>query len=122
MTKKNTADQIVRAVRRIEDRSNIRAYVILRDGAHVGTVRIQFPRDGAGKLHACAADWTLDMPEGVDFKDWTRWQYGWATGYGYDKATAALGGMTIDGVRLADQGHHWSDQLRKAGLQVIQAI
>ena len=67
MPKKNTADQIVRAVRRIEDRSNIRAYVILRDGAHVGTVRIQFPRDGAGKLHACAADWTLDMPEGVDF-------------------------------------------------------
>jgi len=121
-TKAIKADKVHEYLRKFEQRTNVSAYIVMRGAEQVGTVRFHYPRDGAGKLTAFAADWTKDMPEGVDFKEWTRWQYGWATGYGYDKRTAAVGGMTIAGVTLKDQGWDWAHQLREAGLTVIQAI
>ena len=121
-TKAIKADKVHEYLRKYDQRANVAAYIVMKGAEQVGTVRVHYPRDGAGKLVAFAADWTKEMPAGVDFKDWTRWQYGWSTGYGYDKRTAALGGMTIAGVTLADQGHDWTDQLRKAGLTVIQAV
>ncbi len=121
-TKAIKADKVHEHLRKAENRANVAAYIVMRGAEHVATIRFHFPRDGAGKLIAFAADWTLPLPENVDFKKFTRWQYGWATGYGYDKRTAAVSGMTIAGVTLKDQGWDWSHQLREAGLTVIQAI
>lgn len=119
-----TADKIHDRLRILEDRANVSAYVILNaQGHHVGTVRFHHPRDGAGRLTCSAADWTIPVPEnGNDRASWTRWQLGWANGYGYDKRTAAMVGMSIAGVKLKDNGHGWDSQLRDAGLIVVQAI
>jgi hypothetical protein len=68
------------------------------------------------------ADWTAPTPEDCDFQNWTRWQYGWANGFGYDKESAALSGMTIAGLTLQDSGHSWRGQMYHAGFDVIQAV
>ena len=120
-------ERIHNALRAIERKANVSAYIILEaNGLHVGTVRFSYPRDGAGKLQCLAADWRATRPRkpdgSADFETWTPWQYGYANGGGYDKATAAMAGMTIAGCRIVDDGYHWHDQLRKAGLTVIQAV
>jgi hypothetical protein len=106
----------------MERKANVSGYIVLKGAEHVATVRFSYPRDGAGKLVAMVADWMLAKPEDVDFRHFTRWQYGWANGYGYDKASAAVSGMKIDGITLKDDGWSWDRQLRDAGYQVIQAI
>lgn len=76
----------------ISDKANVSASVILnRKGQHVATVRVLYPRDGAGVVRA-----EVYTPgEGVTFR-------GRASGYGYDKRTAALAGAVIAGVKLAN--------------------
>ena len=56
-------------------------------------ILVAYPRDGAGSLTAYIAD---------GFGDRFYSQKGAAGGYGYDKLTAALSGMTIDGHKLTD--------------------
>lgn len=120
---KLTASKTHDKLRALEARTNVHAYVVLNEKCeHVGTVRVHYPRDGAGRLTVAAADWTLDRPEGETWQTFTRWQIGTASGGGYDKATAAAGGMTIAGVTLADQGYDWCHQLQNAGLTVLQAV
>lgn len=121
--KKITAARVRELLDRFDKRTMAEGYVVLRDGKHIGTVRIYFPKDGAGRLSAFLADWTLEMPEDLATRnDWSRWQYGWANGYGYDKKSAALGGMTLAGVTLQDNGANWDQELRAAGFTIIQAI
>lgn len=122
MARKISADSIIAALRKLEQKSNVAGYVVMKGATHIGTVRFSYPRDGAGKLQGFAADMTRNPPEGCDFRNWTRWQYGWANGGGYDKHTAALGGMTLGKVTFADQGYDWIHQLREAGYVVIQAV
>ena|SRR5690242_9907354 len=124
---KKTVDRIHNALRTLEAKANVAGWIVLdKAGEHIGTVRFSYPRDGMGKLHALAANWQAERPRNAqgeaDFETWTPWQYGTANGCGYDKATAALGGMTIGTVRLEDQGYDWARQLRHAGYRVIQAV
>lgn len=116
------------ALKRCEQKANVAGHVVLNsDGVHVGTVRLSYPRDGAGKLQVLVADWTSKRPKDpktgqADFDNWTPWQYGWANGGGYDKATAAMHGMHVGGCTIEDGGHNWYNQLRNAGMIVIQAV
>jgi hypothetical protein len=86
---------------------HLSVYVILNPRReHVATVRVQYPRDGAGIVRAdiitpygparerCIARYTETMDMAL--------QSGRAGGYGYDKTTAALAGLVVDGHTLAD--------------------
>ena len=122
-----SADRIHKACDALDRKANVSGFIVLDSaGKHVGTVRFSYPRDGAGKLIAIAADWTAERPRDAkgepDFKNWTPWQYGYANGGGYDKHTAALCSMTIGGHRIEDGGYRWDSQLRTAGFQVFQAV
>ena len=120
-------ERIHNAMRAIEQKANVAGFVVLdAQGEHVGTVRFSYPRDGAGKLKAIAANWKAERPRDdkgeADFTNWTPWQYGWANGGGYDKHTAALSGMTIGTHRIVDSGERWDNQLHKAGYRVLCGV
>ena len=99
----------------------------------VATIAIKRPTDGAGRLWAYVHWIGAPMVRG------------YASGYGYDKATAAVasavvridrkalpfGGEFADAaggfddfvkVLKADTGPRWYDQLEKAGFHVLQAV
>src|SRR5690606_3731490 len=67
---------------------SIRAIVIMRGKRHVATVQAHY---GASRVTVS-----------VWHNDGTPVQQARASGYGYDKFTAALSGLTIDGHRLTD--------------------
>lgn len=100
----------------------VAAYVVMRGPEHVGTVRVHYPADGAGRLVVYVADWTLDRPEHIPFNEFTRWQRGIAGGYGYNKTSAAMSGMVIAGVTTIDDGHDWQHHFRAGGFTILQAI
>ena len=66
------------------------AYIVLdaQNGNKVaGKILVAYPKDGAGVLRAALWDWTPAESRDV--------QNGRATGYGYDKLSAAIDGMTF---------------------------
>lgn len=119
------------AVQRMEKRTNrVSAYVVIDPtprGGHIytGRVVITHSSDGAGRAHAVA--W---LPNGHDDRTGydTARHIGSASGYGYDKATAAMGGASFWNLKtgkpdtLVSQGVRWDDQLRDAGYQVQFAV
>lgn len=117
--------KFVNAVKRMEKRtSRVGAYVVV-DKCNVnrhGRVTISYPKDGAGRLFVIA--WLPAMPANNDTFPSHRFA-GWATGYGYDKATAAMGGARfLDVVQnrevtMRDQGWDWKHQLEDAGYLVL---
>jgi hypothetical protein len=124
---KAQVEKIHNALRTADKKANVAGYIVLDSARdHIGTVRVSYPRDGSGQLKVLAADWTAKRPRDADgnpdFTNWTPWQYGWANGGGYDKATAALSGMCIGTVRIEDSGYDWAHQLRDAGYIVLQAV
>jgi hypothetical protein len=107
MAKKSTVRRIHDAMDKAERSAwkRVRAYVVMKGADHVATIKIAYPADGAGRLVAFCFDCNAPMPEDAAAREnWTRWQMGTASGYGYDKLTAALSGMVIDGIRLSDHG------------------
>ena len=116
--------------------SNVSAYAILHNGAAIGSVSLKFPKDGAGRLYAYVHLLGAEMVRGS------------STGYGYDKATAALasaskqfphdlakkwaadhGGLELPsyfGPFIAaiakDGGQRWDSALRDAGFEVFQTV
>ncbi len=68
---------------------SISAYVILKNGKEVATVRASYSNGGT-----CLVN--------IFHMDGTPFQYKRARGYGYDKFTAALSGLTIAGIELSD--------------------
>lgn len=77
---------------RIEDRPALTragVYVIhdMSTGKFSGKILFAYPKDGAGKLYASMWDFTPEAGRDV--------QNGYATGYGYDKTSAAIDGMTF---------------------------
>lgn len=76
-----------------------------------GKIKISYPADGMGKLQVFVWDCI-----GNDL------QYGWASGCGYDKLSAALAGLKFDNITFTDHPVNWEMQLREAGYTVIQAI
>jgi len=102
------------------------AAILDSDGNHVANVTIRYPADGAGRLYAYVHWLGTEMVRGS------------ASGYGYDKATAALAGAVRDrqqsGVHsheaqqdfldaLAKDGaQRWDGALRAAGFTVLQVV
>jgi len=119
MTKSQT---IMAQVRKAEDACRFAAYIIMKGGDHVGTVRIKYPKDGAMRLTVYVCDWAKEKPADVSFENFCRWQTSWANGYGYDKATAAMSGLTIADFTFANSGTDWDRQLRDAGFTTLRAI
>ena len=73
-----------------------RAYLVDdAKGREVARVYVAFPADGAGRVVVDLWDW--NNPDQAK-----RHQRGTASGYGYDKVTAALRGMVVDGIQLHD--------------------
>jgi hypothetical protein len=68
---------------------SISAYIVLKNGKEVATIRAQFSNGGT-----CLVN--------VFSMDGTPFQHGKASGYGYDKFTAAISGLTVDGITLSD--------------------
>lgn len=48
----------------------VAAYVVMRGPEHVGTVRVHYPADGAGRLVVYVADWTLGRTAHVVGMTW----------------------------------------------------
>lgn len=110
----------------------VSAFVILRDGEKVATVSIKYPADGAARLYAYVHWIGLRMVRGM------------ATGFGYDKRSAAVGdalghlkadnppsGVETEGAmrfaefcdcRAAMDGLDWTRAIERAGFVVMQAV
>ena len=107
--------------------ANVSAYVVMKGADRVATIAFKFPRDGAGRLWA--------------YVHWigTEMTRGHASGYGYDKRTAACANAMSKGVALKgeapgadlltfytalarDGGTTWDSALREAGFTVLQAV
>jgi hypothetical protein len=105
------------------------AYVIAKDGERVGTIAFKYPQDGAGRLWVYVHYFGHTMARG------------YAGGYGYDKASAAVqdavekcikenkkeqqdaGAESFYGPLAAmNGGIEWADTLRTAGFQVWKAV
>lgn len=88
---------------------------------YAGRVILSYPRDGVGRVHAVA--W-LPTKSG---ESWNTHR-GWASGYGYDKANAAMSGAKFWSIKdqsvhsIPDDGYGWDHHLRVAGYDVIQAV
>lgn len=81
-------------VRETEAGKSISAHVILnRKGAHVATVQVHYSNSGVVAVDV----WNT----AVSYQGYGL-QQGRAGGFGYDKFTAALSGLTIDGHAMSD--------------------
>ena len=112
---------------------NVAAYIVTRNGERVANISVKFPKDGAGRLHAYAHWIGAEMVRGM------------ASGYGYDKKSAALADAArkfmkrpdyeenirnhatnhLSGFLHAlakDDGHAWEANLRDAGFDIMQAV
>lgn len=108
-------------MKRIECSTHSAWIVLNKKGEHVATVTAQYPRDGAGRMYVnvrnvtqAAQQRTADRyfktygkrfadRDGSDVGGLHVWfQSASAGGYGYDKTTAALAGLIVDGHTLAD--------------------
>lgn len=82
--------------------------------AQIARVIVVHPVDGAGRLRVLVSDW------GPFWRDEpVRHQYGWAGGYGYDKLSAAVQGMTIGGKAILNDGHSLRLTVRKMGFRMF---
>lgn len=103
-------------IRRLEKTANIAAWVILKDGKYAGRILQKY-------LDRCTmAALDLSRPLHDEDGNHNRWQIGWASGGGYNKATAVLDGMTFNGHTFTDEGKTWDAQLQDWGFEVIRAI
>ena len=62
--------------------AQVQGYALIKDGEPIGSVAIKYPKDGAGKLQVFV--WIVDGKEDAITEK------GWASGYGYDKTSAAV--------------------------------
>lgn len=92
------------------------AFVVLdKKGKLLARIVVKYPNDGAGTLHAMCETW--------DDKGQYSVEYGKASGYGYDKKTAALSGFVIAGHRLADHcGSVETKAMKKASTLLKQQM
>lgn len=109
--------------------ASISAYIIVKDGERVATIAFKFPKDGAGRLYAYVHWLGTEMARGQ------------ASGYGYDKRSAAVanavGKLIVPaemealkatdmhkflGALESDGGEYWDTRLRTAGFEVWQAV
>ena len=94
------------------EQANFGAWIILKDGEVKGKIIAKYPQNGVGRLRVALWDWET-------YQDI---QEGWAGGYGYDKLSAALAGMSFNGIRLTDHPHDWERLLKEAGYKVQRLL
>lgn len=96
---------MAKQVRETAAGQSLKVYVIMKGARHIATIHAHFSNGGT-----CTADaWHHDAKArertnaalGLDSREYGP-QQGRAGGYGYDKETAALRGMVIDGLALSD--------------------
>jgi hypothetical protein len=79
---------------------------ILKDGKldieRVARIVAVHPRDGAGRLRIGITDWWRLVDHPVYGKGYPSHYVASASGFGYDKITACLDGMTIAGFEVGD--------------------
>jgi hypothetical protein len=123
----NTESAFIEAVKRMESAtSRVRAVVVINPAIpdRNGRIIITYPHDGAGVVRAVA--WLPGDPS--DAESYYVRHHGKASGYGYDKATAAMGGARVWNLKtgayisLQDSGFDWDSQLREAGYIVVNAV
>jgi hypothetical protein len=111
--------------------NSVSAYIILnKQGDRVATIAFKYPRDGAARLYAYVHILGTEMVRG------------YASGGGYDKATAAVSSAIpkikdgldrktmewttqYDALRSAlakDDGWHWYQAAEQADFVVLQAV
>jgi hypothetical protein len=108
--------------------ANVSAYIIVKNGERIAKVAFKYPRDGAGRLYAYVHVFGTEMVRGF------------AGGYGYDKASAAVYDASRKGEPIATasapqeyfdfwnailtggDGIYWNDRLRAAGFDVWQVV
>lgn len=91
----------------------IRAVAIVKDGQMVGKILVLYPSDGAGKLKVNLYDWTGNHSEVY---------YGWVSGCGYDKLSAALEGLSFGDNVFKYKGWDYAHQLREWGYEVFTLL
>jgi hypothetical protein len=116
--KKNT-DATWEEVRKITESpafNRVGAKVIINPAGDLcGTIKILYPKDGAGVLKVVLHEHGYSP------------QIGKACGYGYDKLSAALQGLVFGQslptpIILADHPVEWETQLRNAGYKVYGVV
>ena len=84
----------------------------------IARIVVVYPIDGAGRLRCAVTDWGLSAQGEASH------YYGSASGYGYDKLTAALQGATIGGIEIGDHSDYRGratlrDLCRSKGWEII---
>jgi hypothetical protein len=100
-------------MKQIRELTHSSAWVVLRGSAHVATVQTRMGSGGA-----CQADIWARKP-GEKFLSLTHQSK--ASGYGYDKRTAALSGAVIEGFKLADHCGSVEEKGMKARARLMRA-
>lgn len=113
--------------------ANVSAYIVLNSAnERVASIAFKLPKDGAGRLYVYVHWFGVEMVRGF------------ASGYGYDKKTAACAVAArlipdrINGNRTPgetagereafidalgkDGGHYWDRELENRGFKVFQAV
>lgn len=90
----------------------------------IGRVVTVYPRDGAGRLYVGLTVWGYEATDGSIVE--TTHEVGHASGYGYDKRTAAMCGMHLRGTELGDHSDYKGrpilrDALRALGMDIFGA-
>jgi hypothetical protein len=80
----------------------------------VGKIVVAYPRDGAGRLYLALWDWTNPSNYSV--------QNGSSGGYGHDKVSAALQGLTFAGTILTDHPNNWEKVISSMGYEIWHLV
>jgi hypothetical protein len=111
MTTQSQLDATYKTLETVSAR--VSAFVIThpeKDG--YALVQLAYPKDGAGRLRVLVRNGFATKENGQPSV-----QCGTAGGYGYDKACAAMSGLVIDGIELADHcGGSDADKAKAASL------
>ena len=84
----------------------------------IGRIVTVYPRDGAGRLYVGLTVWGYDSDGG---RVETTHEVGHASGYGYDKRTAAMCGMHLRGTELGDHSDHKGRPILRDALRALSA-
>lgn len=93
--------------------SGLSSYVLVSDEGAAGYITFKMSR-GNGMCTVIA----VGIKKGMK----TDLYEGKATGWGFDKQTAALGGWNLNGTVLRDGGTTWQRQLEDAGYEVVRTL
>jgi hypothetical protein len=108
-----TNSDCLRAMEKDAVLSRVRAYLVLHP-KKVGyaTVTYTYPKDGAGRVKCYVVD--------TFGNNTLKRTYASASGYGYDKATACLAHVTINGVKLYDYCGGYDDAEKRLKTRLVK--